>query len=115
MSLECQLGREAGMFEETPERAARLLIDSPVLSESKFRKLIALGNDDANFAHHVIDINYAPSQYRLEGAIQHTCDEAVAAVRAGQVIDRKSVVEGKSVSVRGEYGGRRDIKKKKRE
>src|SRR3546814_19780378 len=86
MSLECQPGREAGMFEETPERAARLLIDSPVLSESKFRKLIALGNDDANFAHHVIDINYAPSQYSLEGAIQHICDEAVAAVRAGKVI-----------------------------
>src|SRR3546814_2580806 len=75
MSLECQLGREAGMFEETPERAARLLIDSPVLSESKFRKLIALGNDDANFAHHVIDINYAPSQYSLEGAIQHIRSE----------------------------------------
>src|SRR3546814_17788889 len=34
----------------------------------------------------VIDINYAPSQYSLEGAIQHICDEAVAAVRAGKVI-----------------------------
>jgi len=86
MSLECQLGAEGSMFEETAQRAARLLIDSPILSEAKFRKLMALGNDDPRFAHHIIDLNYLPSQYSLAQAIEHICDEAVAAVRSGKVI-----------------------------
>jgi glutamate synthase (NADPH) large chain len=85
MSLECQLGVEKGMFEETPERAARLLIDSPVLSEAKFKRLMAVGNDDAAYAHHVIDLNYDPA-IGLKTAVEHICDEAVAAVQSGKVI-----------------------------
>src|SRR3546814_19918872 len=38
--------------------------------------------------------------------------EDAIATQLGQVIDRKSVVEGKSVSVRVDLGGRRIIKKK---
>ncbi|HET8882030.1 MAG TPA: glutamate synthase large subunit, partial [Solimonas sp.] len=86
MSLECQLGAEKGMFDEAPERAARLLVDSPVLSEAKFKKLLAIGNDDPAFAHHIIDINYDPKVHSLQGAIQHICEEAAAAVRAGKVM-----------------------------
>ncbi|NOK07214.1 glutamate synthase large subunit, partial [Myxococcus xanthus] len=58
MSLECSLGAERGMFDETPARAARLLVDSPVLSEAKFRKLLSLGEE--GYAHSVIDLNYEP-------------------------------------------------------
>ncbi|HEY1077239.1 MAG TPA: glutamate synthase large subunit [Fontimonas sp.] len=86
MSLECQLGAEKNMFEETPERAARLLIDSPVLSEAKFKKLIAIGSTDPNYAHQYIDLNYDPEQFALGAAIEHACDEAVAAVRGGKVV-----------------------------
>src|SRR3546814_12463980 len=51
------------------------------------------------------------------GAARHATDFAAAAallnhVRVGR--DRKSVVEGKSVSVRVDLGGRRTIKKKKK-
>ena len=42
MSLECCLGAERSIFEETPERASRLLVDSPVLSEGKFHELLAI-------------------------------------------------------------------------
>ncbi|HEX4896418.1 MAG TPA: glutamate synthase large subunit, partial [Solimonas sp.] len=86
MSLECQLGAERGMFEETPERAARLLIDSPVLSEAKFKRLLAIGNDDPAFTHQIIDLNYAPETTSLQAAIEHVCDEAVAAVKSGKVV-----------------------------
>ncbi|WP_028007342.1 glutamate synthase large subunit [Solimonas flava] len=85
MSLECQLGAEKGMFEETPERAARLLIDSPVLSEAKFKKLLAIGNEDPAFASHILDLNYDPA-LGLEAAVAHLCEEAAAAVRAGKVV-----------------------------
>ncbi|MFP5305392.1 MAG: glutamate synthase large subunit, partial [Gammaproteobacteria bacterium] len=86
MSLECQLGAEKGMFEETPERAARLLIDSPVLSEAKFKRLLAVGNDDPGYAHQLIDLNYDPEHTPLHAAIAHVCDEAVAAVKSGKVV-----------------------------
>ncbi|MEQ1440518.1 glutamate synthase large subunit [Fontimonas sp. SYSU GA230001] len=90
MSLECQLGAEKGMFEETPERAARLLIDSPILSEAKFKRLLAIGNDDPAYAHHIIDLNYSPHagepEVGLKAAVEHVCDEAVAAVKSGKVV-----------------------------
>jgi glutamate synthase (NADPH) large chain len=76
MSLECSLGAESSMFEETPERAARLLVDSPVLSEAKFRSLMA----DPVYAHEVIDLQYDPA-IGLAAAIQAIADRCVAAVR----------------------------------
>ena len=82
MSLECSLGAESGMFEETPERAARLLVDSPVLSESKFRSLLA----DPIYGHEVLDLHYDPS-LGLDAAIRALGDLAVAAVR-----DRGAVI-----------------------
>lgn len=83
MSLECSLGAERGMFEETPERAARLLVESPVLSETKFRTLLAL--DDPAYSNITIDLNYAPS-LGLNAAVEAICDQAVEAVRNGTVV-----------------------------
>ncbi len=83
MSLECCLGAEQSVFDETPERAARLLVDSPVLSEGKFRRLLAL--DDPKYAHEVIDLNY-PADTSLKDAIVAICDKAEAAVRSGKVV-----------------------------
>ncbi|MDB5527241.1 MAG: glutamate synthase large subunit, partial [Devosia sp.] len=83
MSLECSLGAEHGMFEETPERAARLLVDSPILSEGKFRKLLSLGNE--GYPHAVIDLNYKP-EIGLQKAVEAVCDRAVAAVREGTIV-----------------------------
>ena len=83
MSLECSLGAERGMFEETPERAARLMVDSPVLSEGKFRQLLDMGSE--GYPHAVLDLNYDP-QLGLQGALDALCDQAVAAVRDGSVV-----------------------------
>jgi len=83
MSLECSLGAERGMFEETPERAARLLVESPVLSETKFRKLLSL--DDPAYTNATIDLNYEPS-IGLQAALSALCDQVVDAVRNGTVV-----------------------------
>ncbi len=83
MSLECCLGAERSVFAETPERAARLLVDSPVLSEGKFRQLLAL--EDPAYAHEILDLNYAAEQ-TLEEAVRDLCDRAEAAVRNGKVV-----------------------------
>jgi glutamate synthase (NADPH) large chain len=85
MSLECCLGAEGGMFDETAERASRLMVDSPVLSEEKFKKLLAIGRKDPRYAHEVIDLNYEPA-LGLGRAIEAVCDKAVAAVKAGAVV-----------------------------
>ncbi|QKT03418.1 glutamate synthase large subunit [Ectothiorhodospiraceae bacterium 2226] len=88
MSLETCLGREKNLFEETPEHAARLLVDSPVLSTHKFEQLLAL--DEADYAHERIDLNYTPAAEgepsRLRAAVGAVCEQAVAAVRAGKVV-----------------------------
>ena len=83
MSLETCFGREKNLFQETPEHAARLLVDSPVLSRGKFARLLAL--DSADYAHVRIDLNYARGT-ELKAAITAVCDQAVAAVKNGKVI-----------------------------
>ena len=83
MSLETCFGREQNLFEETPEHARRLLIDSPLLSEDKFRQLLA--QDDPEYAHRVLDLNYRLAE-GLRGALEALCDRAVRAVREGAVI-----------------------------
>ena len=83
MSLETCLGRERNLFAETPDHAKRLLIDSPVLSEGKFLKLLNL--EEFDYAHTVIDLNY-PQAEGLAAALMRVCEQAVAAVRAGSVI-----------------------------
>ncbi len=83
MSLETCLGREKNMFEEAADHAARLVIDSPVLSEGKFQRLLKM--NDANYASAIININYPPT-LGLRRAIETFCDQAVAAVRSGKVI-----------------------------
>ncbi|MDX1605812.1 MAG: glutamate synthase large subunit, partial [Candidatus Competibacterales bacterium] len=83
MSLESCLGAEMSVFDESPERAARLLVDSPVLSEGKFRELLSI--DDPKYAQEVLDLNY-PEDGNLQEALTALCDKAEAAARAGKVV-----------------------------
>jgi len=83
MSLETLLGRERNIFEETPEHAHRLKLETPVLTEGKFRAL--LEQTDADFAHTRIALDY-PDHEGLQSAIERVCDEAVAKVRDGAVV-----------------------------
>ena len=84
MSLETCFGREHNLFNETDDHAKRLVVDSPVLSDSKFRLLMA--QEENNYRHKVISLSYDPTHNDLRSAIIAVCDEAVAAVKAGAVI-----------------------------
>ena len=83
MSLATCIGREQNMFVEKEEHAKRLLIDSPVLSNSKYKQL--LGLKDPDYAHQVIDLNYSVNS-DLKTALTNVCDQAVAAVKNGKVV-----------------------------
>jgi glutamate synthase (NADPH/NADH) large chain len=83
MSLATCIGRERNMFEETPLHAKRLLMDSPVLSNSKFKQMLAL--TDPDYAHEVIDLNYSVND-NLKDALNSVCDQAVNAIRNGKVL-----------------------------
>src|SRR5690606_18227596 len=84
MSLETRFGTEKNLFVETEAHAKRIAVDSPVLSEAKFNALLA--QDDPDFAHARIDLNYDPRELGLEDAIRKVCAAAEAEVRAGKVI-----------------------------
>jgi glutamate synthase (NADPH/NADH) large chain len=83
MSLETCLGREKNLFVETAEHAPRLLLDSPVLSTSKFNRLLAI--DDAAYAHELVQLNYSESE-SLRDAIDRICEQSASAVRDGKTI-----------------------------
>jgi glutamate synthase (NADPH/NADH) large chain len=83
MSLETSLGAEKNLFEDAPGHAERLVIDSPVLSCTKYESLVAL--DDDWLRHEMIDLNYASGQ-SLKDALFSVCDQAEQAVRNGKVI-----------------------------
>ncbi|MEW5755687.1 MAG: glutamate synthase large subunit [Pseudomonadota bacterium] len=82
MSLNTCFGPEMNLFEEAAEHAARLEVNSPVLSHSKFHQLLHM---PGAFPHHIIDLNY-PAGQGLREAVAAVCDQAVKAVRSGKVI-----------------------------
>lgn len=83
MSLETCFGRERNVFEENEERAKRLVVDSPVLSTGKYRRLLSI--EDPDYAHTIIDLNY-DANTALDDAIAAICDQAVAAVKDGTTV-----------------------------
>ena len=84
MSLETCLGAERNVFEETPEHARRVILTTPVLSASKFRRL--RDNKEEGFDVATINLNYDPEQTSLQAAIESITDQAEEAVRDGKVI-----------------------------
>ena len=62
MSLETCFGREHNLFEEGAEHARRLVIDSPVLSTSRFNQLLDLGQDNPDdYKTTILSLNYDAS------------------------------------------------------
>ena len=84
MSLETCIGAELNLFEETPEHARRIILTTPVLSASKFKRL--RDNQYQGFSVATIDLNYNPEELGLEQALIGVLDKAEAAVRSGHVI-----------------------------
>ncbi len=83
MSLETCFGREKNMFDESPDHAQRVLVNSPVLSHSKFQQLLKL--DQTDYKKHIIELAY-PNDGHLELAIRDIADQATAAIKAGAVV-----------------------------
>ena len=82
MSLETQIGREHNLFEPRPEFAERIVMNSPVLSQRKFRQLLADQEDEDGFV--LLDLN-RPEGEALQDGLDTLCAEAEAAVRAGKL------------------------------
>lgn len=81
MSLSTQLGKERNVFEETPEHAQRINLNSPVLSP---RKYFALKNNDIpGFEARKFALRYKPAETDLQSAIEALCVEIETAVREG--------------------------------
>ncbi len=83
MSLETCLGREQNVFEQGPEHADRLIISSPVLSNSKMHQLRNLNRAGYEIAE--IDLNYLAEE-GLQAAVNRICEESAQAVRNGQTL-----------------------------
>jgi glutamate synthase (NADPH/NADH) large chain len=84
MSLETCIGAEQNIFEESAKHARRVILTTPVLSASKFRRL--RDNKVSGFDVITIDLNYDPSKINLKDAIAAVTDQAEKAVRDGKVI-----------------------------
>lgn len=96
MSLETCLGREQNVFEQGPEHADRIIISSPVLSNSKMRQLRDVEKEREGYGVVDIDLNYAEAE-GLQAAIARICEEAAQAVRDGKtliVLTDKNLREG---------------------
>ena len=85
MSLETCFGQERNLFELAEDHADRVVVDSPVLAESRFRQLLALGETNDNYKSTTLSLNYA-AEIGLEAAIDTLCDQAEQAIRDGTVI-----------------------------
>jgi glutamate synthase (NADPH) large chain len=83
MSLETQIGREQNLFEPRPEYARRIVMNSPVLSQRKFRQLLAIQDEEGGYA--LLDLN-RPETEALQDGLEALCAQAEAAVRAGKLI-----------------------------
>ena len=86
MSLETCFGREHNLFEEGADHARRLVVDSPILSTSRFNQLLALAQDNQDdYKTTTLSLNYDAS-LGLEAAVDAITDQAEQAVRDGSVI-----------------------------
>ena len=85
MSLETCFGQERNLFEEAADHAQRVVVNSPVLSESRFHQLVTLGDSDSEYKTVTISLAYSASK-GLEAAIDAVVEQAEQAVRDGVVI-----------------------------
>ena len=71
------------MFVPAPEHAAQIVMNSPVLSQRKFRQRV---QSDAFGGSHVhIDLNF-PEDMQIEEALEQICYRAEQGVRGGKLL-----------------------------
>ena len=80
MSLQTNIGVNAGLFDVTAKHAEQVIINSPILSQQKLRQL--LSPNMFGEVHTFIDLNFPETDDYLS-AITRICNEAEIAVRDG--------------------------------
>lgn len=80
MSLETCFGNEQNLFVHNAEHATRIVVNSPVLSVSKFNQLLNV--KDARFRHHVFELNYRMFEDHST-VISKLCHDVAERVRQG--------------------------------
>ena len=83
MGLETSFGGETNLFEPRAEHAARVVVDSPVLSNDKYQQILNL--TDERYSWKRISLNYEPDE-GIRSALKRVCSEAAEAARSGSVI-----------------------------
>ncbi len=83
MGLETSFGGESNLFEPSAEHAARVVVDSPVLSNDKYQQILAMGGEKYSWTR--ISLNYDPS-VGIRAALQQVCNQAIEAIEAGKSI-----------------------------
>lgn len=83
MSLQCCLGAEYSLFQETESQAERIITNSPIITEGQFATLKKLNQD--RYGHVTLDLNYDLNE-GLENAIHALCQQAKLEVERGVVL-----------------------------
>lgn len=94
MSLQVCLGSENALFRETQSQAARLLLDSPILTEGQFLTLTQ--NDDTKYPSEFFDLNVS-NDISLPQALDALCEAA-----------ENAAMEGKTALVLSDHNIRQD-------
>lgn len=84
MSLETCLGAECNVFEEGPEHARRVILNSPVLSAQKFLQLMNL-NQPGFYVERIV-LAYDPATLGLKAAVEAIVRRAEQAIREGRTL-----------------------------
>ena len=91
MSLECFVGPEGNLLNTTPEQCRRLRLPHPVLTDPEMASLKALGEEPhRGWSSRVADFTFAKpadpagAARLLAATLDSLCDEADAAIAAGQ-------------------------------
>ena len=83
MGLETSFGGESNIFEPKAEHAARVVVDSPVLSNDKYQQILNLTDD--RYSWRRISLNYDPAE-GIRCALERVCQESLEAIKEDKVI-----------------------------
>ncbi len=84
MSLETCLGVEQNVFDDSPEHARRIILNSPVLSPGKYEQLLKFEHQE--FQKATISLLYDPAGSGFRQALESIADQAVQATRDGRTL-----------------------------
>jgi glutamate synthase (NADPH/NADH) large chain len=83
MSLQTEIGAECNVFDPQPQHARQIVLNSPVLSQRKFRQILAM--EGFGKKHALINLNVDP-KIALPEALDQICAAAEKAVLDGNLL-----------------------------